>query len=154
MRRIVKWQSEKLQKGDSDLQYLIFAHVSVDDLAKIDRALNSIGMHTRMAHYTDTDLLIVKLPSAEHEAAHGSIATNMVMTFARMGVPNDEIHFVGATRIRGCNSSKEADSAYRPYSFRPNKTDWQRSPSSPDYPNRCVVLDWTQDGGLWNSEAT
>ena len=31
---------------------------------------------------------------------------------------------VTGTRIRGRLSSKEADSAFRPYSFRPTKTDW------------------------------
>jgi hypothetical protein len=124
MRRIIKCQSEKLQKGNSDQQYLVFARVSVDDLAKIDRALDSIGMHTRMTHYTDIDLLIVKLPSAEHEAAPLNLTIGVVEKLVMMGMPANEFHAVGATRIRGRNSSKEADSAYRPYSFRPNKTDW------------------------------
>jgi hypothetical protein len=124
IRRILKLQSEKLQKGDSDKQYLIFARVSVDDLAKIDRTLNNIRMHTRMTHYMDINLLIVKLPTAEDEAAHTNLCTLVVMELARMGMQDDELHCVGATRIHGRSSSKEADSAYRPYSFRPNKTDW------------------------------
>jgi len=33
-----------------------------------------------MAYYTDEDLLIVKLPMAEHEAAHGNFATEASMT--------------------------------------------------------------------------
>jgi hypothetical protein len=67
MRKIVKSQSDKLQAGNSNQQYLVFMPVTKDDLAKIDRARPSIGKHTRMAHYTDTNLLIVKLMfSAEH----------------------------------------------------------------------------------------
>ena len=124
MRGIVKRQSEKLQKGDSDQQYLIFAHVSVDDLAKIDRARNSIGKGIRMTHYTDINLLIVKLPSAVHERAHVNLATDMIEKVVLMGMQARELDFVGASRFRGRRSSKEGDSAYRPHSFRPNETDW------------------------------
>jgi hypothetical protein len=126
MRRIVKSQSDKLQKGDSDQQYLVFSRVSVDDLAKIDSARNSIGKGTRMTHYTDTNLLIVKLPTAEHESAHTNLAKEVVIALTVMGprLASYECHSVGATTYRVRGSSKEADSAYRPRSFRPNKTDW------------------------------
>jgi len=71
MRRIVKGQYDKLLKDDSDQQYLIFARVGLDELAKIDHTRNSIGKHIRMAHFPDIDLLIVKIPTAPHESAHG-----------------------------------------------------------------------------------
>ena len=48
MRKIVKLQYDMLQKGDTDQQYLVFKPVTVDDLAKIDRARNSIGKHIRL----------------------------------------------------------------------------------------------------------
>jgi hypothetical protein len=124
MRRIVKYQSEKLQKGDSDQQYLVFSRVSVDDLTKIDRARNSIGKGTRMTHYIDIDLLIVKLPSTGHEKAHGNLATTVIEKIVLMGMRAMELDFVGATRFRGRNSSKEGDSGYKPYSLRPNDADW------------------------------
>ena len=124
MRRIVKSQSDKLQKGDSEQQYLVFTRVSVDDLAEIDRARNKIGKGIRITHYTDTNLLIVKLPTAEHESAHGNLATGMIEKVVLMGIPARELQFVGATRFRVRGSSKEGDSAYRPRSFRPNKADW------------------------------
>ena len=124
MRRIVKSQSDKLEKGDSHQQYLVFRPVTVDDLAKIDRARNSIGKGIRMTHYTDIDLLIVKLPSAVHERAHGNLATDMIEKVVLMGMRARELDFVGASRFRGRRSSKEGDSGYRPHSFRPNSTDW------------------------------
>jgi hypothetical protein len=126
MRRIVKSQSDKLQKGDSDQQYLVFTRVSVDDLAEIDRARNRIGKGTRMTHHTDTNLLIVKLPTAEHESAHRNLAKEVIIALVTMGrrLASYEFHSVGATTFRVPGSSKEADSAYRPRSFRPNKTDW------------------------------
>src|SRR4051812_38062829 len=83
MRRMVKLQSDKLQKGDSEQQHLVFTRVSVDDLAEIDRARNRIGKGTRMTHYTDTNLLIVKLPTAEHESAHGNLAKEVCFKLAR-----------------------------------------------------------------------
>jgi hypothetical protein len=124
MRKIVKLQYDRLQKGDSDQQYLVFRPVRVDDLAKIDRARGSIGKHIRLAHYTDIDLLIVKLPTAQHESAHRNFGNRLIWKVARMGIPDAELHDVGATRYSGRNSSKEGDSAYRPYSHRPNSTDW------------------------------
>jgi hypothetical protein len=124
MRGIVKRQSAKFERGDSDQQYLTFTDVSVDDLAKIDRARNSIGKGIRMTHYTDIDLLIVKLPSAVHERAHGNLATDMIEKVVLMGMRARELDFVGASRFRGRRSSKEGDSAYRPHSSRPNETDW------------------------------
>jgi hypothetical protein len=57
----VKSQSDKLQKSDSNQQYLVFRPVKANDLIKVDRTRDSVRKHTRMTHYTDPDLLIVKL---------------------------------------------------------------------------------------------
>jgi hypothetical protein len=124
MRKIIKSQFAKLEKGDSDQGYLIFECVTVDDLTKIDRARNSIGKRTRMAHYTDRDLLIVKLLTATHERAHGNLAMHVIMKCVLMGIPGNEMDSMGATQYLGRRSSKEGDSAYKPYSRRPNVTDW------------------------------
>jgi hypothetical protein len=77
-----------------------------------------------MTHYTDIDLLIVKLPSAVHERAHGNLAEKLCLKAERMGIHEDELDYVGATRFHGRRSSKEGDSTYRPHSFRPNETNW------------------------------
>jgi hypothetical protein len=123
MRKMIKSEYDRLQKGDTDQQYLVFKPVTVDDLTKIDRARGSIG-HIRLAHYTDIGLLIVKIPTAEHESAHRSLGNRLICKAVRMGLPDGELHNVGATRFYGHKSSKEGDSAYRPYSLRLNKTDW------------------------------
>ena len=110
-------QSDGLQAGDSNQQYLVFKPVTEVDLGKIDRARNSngIGKHIRMTHCLDSNLLIIKLmPSAEHEAAHGNLAKKFLFKIARMGVPENEIYYVGATRIYGRSVSKEGDSAFKP----------------------------------------
>ena len=77
MRKAIDYQSKRLQKGVSNQQYLVFRPVTEIDLAEIDIARNSIGKHTRITHYTDTNLLVVKLmPSAEHESTHYASAWN------------------------------------------------------------------------------
>jgi hypothetical protein len=124
MRKIVKLQSDKLQASDSDQQYLIFKPVREDDLIKIDRARHSIGKHTRMAYYIDTNLLIVKLmPSAEHEGAHVNLARELDVKIIRMGMSYRELYGLGTIRFYDRNSSKESDLAYKS-SSRINKTDW------------------------------
>ena len=74
MRKLINSQSRRLQKGDSNQQYLIFAPVRAADLAKIDDVRSSVGKHTRMTYYTHTDLLIIKLmPSVKLEKEHGNL---------------------------------------------------------------------------------
>ncbi|OCK74075.1 hypothetical protein K432DRAFT_430233 [Lepidopterella palustris CBS 459.81] len=120
----VRSQSAKLLAGCSNLQYLIFRGVTKDRLAQIDSKRASIGKHTRMTHYMDTDLLIVKLmPLAKHETAHLTLADDLRSTFVRMGLPIHSLHPLGGTTFFGPTSSKEGDSAYKPLS-REQETDW------------------------------
>jgi len=124
LRRCVKAQSTELQAGRSNQQYLVFQGVTKDHLGKIDHERASIGKHTRMAHDTDADLLIIKLmPSAKHESVHLSLARRLENAFTRMGLSEDCLFPLGGTTFYGPTSSKEADSAYKPLS-RDQVTDW------------------------------
>jgi hypothetical protein len=123
MRKAIKAQSEKLRKGDSEQQYLVFARVRANDLPKIDAARDSMGKRIRLTHYTDTDLLVVKLPSAKHESAHVNLANKVDRAVARMGIPDGEFYGLGATKFEGRYSSKEGDSTYKPLTARPRETD-------------------------------
>jgi hypothetical protein len=150
MQKAIKAKSEELRKGNSEQQYLIFARVGVDDLPKIDAACDSMGKHIRLTHYTDTGLLIVKLPTAKHESAHGNLAKRVGSVLTRMGTPGlaeDEFCFVGATTYHGRNSSKEGDSAYKPLTARPRETDWPTIVFECGYSEslrhlRCVARWW------------
>jgi len=74
-----------------------------------------------MTHYTDTDLLIIKLIlTGKHESAFLSIGTELVAKIIRMGT---SYRAFGRTRYLGNTSSKEGDSSYKP-SSRENKYDW------------------------------
>jgi len=124
MKRAIKSRSKKLQAGSSSNQYLIFRPVTMDDLEKIDRERHTIGKHTRMTHYTDTDMLVVKLmPSTKHEAAHLSFAEEWTDRVKAMGLTRRDYLPLGAGRFCGRRSSKEGDSAYKP-STRKNANDW------------------------------
>jgi hypothetical protein len=143
MRKIVKSQYNKLEKGDSAQQYLVFERVGIDDLAKIDHIRdspsNSLGKRTRMTHYTDRGLLIVKLPTAEHEVAHGELAKEVVIKLIPMGalgVLAREFHYIGATKFTGRRSSTERTQLIDLYPADQIELTGQRSSSSLDSPNR------------------
>ena len=124
LRKHVDSQSNALVAGYTTQQYLIFRGVIKDNLARIDRQRASIGKHTRMTHYTDTDLLVIKLmPSGEHEAAHITLADEVNDKLRGMGLPKRSLIPLGAKRYVGTNSSKEGDSTYKPMS-RSQKDDW------------------------------
>ena len=124
LRACVMAQSAELLAGRSNQQYLVFRGVTEYDLGKIDRERASIGKHTRMSHDTDDDLLVIKLmPAAEHENPHITLGIDLVLALVGMGLPRRCIYALGGTRFHGRNSSKEADSAYKPAS-RTLKTDW------------------------------
>jgi hypothetical protein len=123
LRKWVGSQSNALVAGRITEQYLVFRGVTKDDLAQIDHRRASIGKHTRMTHYTDTDLLIIKLLSAEHEAAHATLAEDINRKLEGMGLPKRSLFPFGARRSFGPNSTKEGDSTYQP-KCRPGKDDW------------------------------
>jgi hypothetical protein len=99
MRKIVDSQSNKLKAGGSD-QYLIFKPVTTKDLADIDRHRRTIGMHTRVTHYIDTDTLVIKLmPSVEHEASHATFGQKVYAKSLRMGMADHDLNNINAGRF-------------------------------------------------------
>jgi hypothetical protein len=119
----VEKQSDALRDGHTTNQYLVFLGVTKDHLAQIDRQRAKTGKHTRMTHYTETDELIIKLPTEEHETAHVSFAKKVNRKLEGMGLPEDSLYGLGATKFVGSSSSKEGDSAYKPL-CRPGKGQW------------------------------
>jgi hypothetical protein len=68
-------------------RYLIFRFVTTDDLLNIERARESgeIDRSVRMTYYVDWDILILKVPTAEHEAAHRNFSKELIISAAGMG---------------------------------------------------------------------
>lgn len=48
-----------MQAVRTNEHYLVFLNITNDQLAEIDRKRATIGKHRRMAHHTDTNLLIL-----------------------------------------------------------------------------------------------
>src|SRR2546423_11910885 len=72
--------SKKLEAGKAS-PYLIFRLVTTKDLLNIERARESgeIDRGVRMTHYVDWNILILKVPTAEHEIAHRSFGHELVI---------------------------------------------------------------------------
>lgn len=113
--KIVTSRSNELQAGIISQQYLVFLHVTNDQLAKIDHKRATIGKHIRMTHPIDTNELIVKLmPSGKHELGHTSLADQVTYQVIQMDNPLDGMLNMQDNRCSGPSSSKEADSSYKP----------------------------------------
>src|SRR5271168_2993661 len=91
---------EKLEASEAS-PYLIFRLVTTDDLLKIERARENgkIGRGVRLTHYVDWDILILKVPTAEHERSHRKFSAKLVIRAAGMGL-EDEFDGLGATTFK------------------------------------------------------
>jgi Fe2+ transport system protein FeoA len=79
----------------------VFLGVTKDHLAQIDRQRAKTGKHTRMTHYTDTDELIIKLPTIEHETAHISLSDEVNHKLEGMGLARRSLWVVVARHTLG-----------------------------------------------------
>jgi len=124
MQRAIDSFEEKLEAGKAS-PYLIFRLVTTDDLLKIERARENskIRRGVRLTHYVDWDILILKVPTIEYEAAHRSFSTKLFLGAAEMGLPW-ELYDLGATTFKTPRISKEGDSSFKPLSIRPRAADW------------------------------
>jgi hypothetical protein len=123
LRKCVQLLSDKLVAGHTTEQYLVFWGVTKDQLTQIDHQRASIGKGIRMTHYTDTDLLIVKVPTIEHETAHTTISYKVNRKLEGMGLPELSLWPCGSTTYHASGSSKEGDSTYKPM-CRTRGDDW------------------------------
>jgi hypothetical protein len=124
LREHVQLLAHELAAGHTTKQHLIFKDVTKDHLIQIDRQRASISKGIRMTYHTDTNILIVKVPTAEHEHAHILLADEVNAKLERMGLPRRSMIGSGATKYDGSNTSKEGDSSYRPKWCRAGKGHW------------------------------
>ena len=124
LRKRVQSLAYDLVAGRTTEQYLVFRSVTKDHLAQIDHQRASVGKGIRMTHYTDTDLLIVKVPTAEHEQAHISLSDEVNHKLEGMGLARRSLWGRGSTTYHGFSSSKEGDSTYKPKWCRAGKDNW------------------------------
>src|ERR1700722_6572014 len=104
---------------------MIFRAVIKDDLLKIERARENgkIDRGVRLTHYVDWDILILKVPTAKHEAAHGTFSDQLFGEAMLMGL-RYELFRLNATKYATPRVSKEGESSFKPRSMRPLETAW------------------------------
>src|SRR5437764_2709200 len=124
MQEAINSYEEKLEASEAG-PYMIFRLVTTDDLLKIERARENgkIDRGVRLTHYVDWDILILKVPTAEHEIAYRTFSDQLFLEAVLMGLRWELVN-VGATTFKTPRMSKEGDSAFKPLSIRPHKADW------------------------------
>src|ERR1700722_12297265 len=139
--------SKKL-KASKASPYLIFRLVTTDDLLNIERARESgeIDRGVRMTHYVDWKILILKVPTVEHEIAHRSFGHELVIREVGMGLERELVN-IGATTFKTPRVSKEGDTAFKPRSIRARKADWPTIVIESGWSESLTRLQ--QDAGIW-----
>src|SRR5256714_12370861 len=99
-----------------------------------------------MTHYVELNIFLVKVPTVEHEAAHGIFRDKVIIRAARMGLEDDLIS-IGATKFKTPRVSKEGDSALKPRSMRPLGADWPTIVLESGWSESLTKL--RQDGHIW-----
>ncbi|RMZ75930.1 hypothetical protein DV738_g5218, partial [Chaetothyriales sp. CBS 135597] len=132
--------------------YLIFNSVTKADLNKIERARER-GQTQRSlrltTHYEALDLLIIKVPTSQHDVANEEFKWDFQDRITAMNL-RPELRAYGTTKYQGRGVSKEADAAYRPFSARPPP------PHGTDWPTLVIETGWSEslarlrvDAQLW-----
>jgi hypothetical protein len=136
---------EKVSKASP---YLIFRLVTTNGLLEIERGRErgEISRGVRMTHYVDWNILILKVPTAEHETAHGFFRDRLVVRVAGMGLQREFVP-TGATKFVLGGVSKEGDSSYKPKSIRPRRADFPTIVFESGWSESLTRL--RQDARLW-----
>jgi len=123
LRERVQTQTTEPQDGRSNQHCLFFRGVTKKHLAEIERERFSIRRHIRFTHYSDTGLLIIKMPSIKHEVSHRELADTVRDVLKGMGFPKRSLVDVGSGKYFGLRSAKEGDTGYKPR-VRNREADW------------------------------
>src|SRR2546423_1208193 len=138
----------KKSKASKASPYLIFRLVTTGGLLKIERERErgEIDRGVRMTHYVDWNILIVKVPTVEHEAAHRIFSDQLFGEAMLMGL-RWELISIGATTFKTPRVSKEGDSAFKPLSMRPRGADWPTIVLESGWSESLTKL--RQDAHIW-----
>jgi hypothetical protein len=105
-------------------EYLVFRGVTNDVIADIYRYRACIGSHTRLTHYENINLLIVKIQWWDiPRTLHRVLANGIEDALTGMSLPPHSLVHANRMTFHGPNSWKEGDSAYKPI-CRNKDTDW------------------------------
>src|SRR5436190_2948195 len=87
MQEAINSYKEKLEASEAS-PYMIFRLVTTHDLLKIEGARENgkIERGVRLTHYVDWDILILKVPTAEHEIAYRTFSDQLFGEALLMGL--------------------------------------------------------------------
>jgi len=121
--RAIESQAKELLSGNAG-QYAIFAPVTQDQLAAIERIRYTRHKGLRFHYFNSEETLIVKIMAGPvQELSSKGFGSRLDVKIAEMGLL-DDIGRMDATTYQANGSQREAHCAWKPWSFRPLETDW------------------------------
>ena len=122
--RAIDSQAGKLYSGKASQQYAIFAPMTQDQFATIDRIRRIHLKGHRFHYFNHEETLIVKLMAGPvQEMTSKGFGSRLDIKIAEMGLFED-IYRMGSTSFKGNGSQREADCSWKPRKSRPLGTDW------------------------------
>jgi len=122
--RAVESQAGKLYSGKNASQYAVFAPVTQDQLAAIERIRETRFRGHRFHYLNREETLIIKIFAGPFQGlASKGFGALLDIKIARMGLFED-IGRMESTTYKGKGSQKEANCAWKPWKSRPLGTDW------------------------------
>jgi len=122
-------RTEELRSGNADefpIPYLVFSHVTQQQLATIEGARDSNYKKLRFLYLRSLGALIVKItPGAAHESATREFEKAFDRKLVAVGMGN-VLKSIGSTTYQGIDNQtqKEADACFKPRLARNRKADW------------------------------
>ena len=125
--KAIDLQASQLRSGNADespSQYMVFSHVTPEELYKIEHVRDTQYKGLRFLYLNDPKALIVKIMlSTIHELVTRQFGHAFIRKAHEMRL-GCALADIGSATYRGTSSGKQADGAFKPWSARPRANDW------------------------------
>lgn len=120
---VISAEAERLQQGRGRSQFLVFTHVPNDIVERDEKEQEiDITRYTLDTYTAHDGLLIIKMTSAPHEAAHDAIRNVLLGKLSGMSHADRDLRGRGRKTIKGNRRAKEADLSYIPLRRPPGRS--------------------------------
>lgn len=110
--------SKRLADGETEEQFYAFRRVPREFVDRNDKNPSFLGCGTRIQYFWNGELMIVKLLVDLHEVAHYEFGFDIKFAALIMGIQRDEFIGTASSAKQGQESSKQADSSFKPWPAR------------------------------------
>ncbi|RMJ24453.1 hypothetical protein PHISP_04671 [Aspergillus sp. HF37] len=144
---ILSAETERLQQDrDNRSQLLVFAHVPNYAFEQdLQEPASDIPRYTLDAYTAHDNLLIVKMRSGPHEAAHEAVRTVLIGKLSHMSHAERGLYGLGQTTVKGNQRAKEADISYIPVRLPRGRSD--------EWPTLALESGYTDSQGKLTANA-